>query len=441
MYPPHNLKAGNSYLPHQKPASQARVRQPACHTMPTNRADSSTRKLTANWLGRLLSTILCLTLVACTTRGEVQIPEFTSLDAFIDALEAVAASGKRSDVNAFWNSLLANEGVPFVRGDRVALLYRGKAQSVSWVGDFTDWQKVPALPGRRVGQSDIWVAYATFPTNARLEYRIVVDGQEGAPDPANPLQQWGGFGPNSVLAMPDYVFPQEVLPREDVPPGSLSPPLAIDSTHLGYTITYQVYTPARYEELAGLPVIYATDGHEYTNPRMGSMPTVLDNLITDGTIEPILAVFIDPRDPKTGRNRREDEFLGNPAYAAFIAEELVPAIDRSYATDPRPDRRAILGASYGGVNAAYYGLAYPQVFHLLPGLCRRWDIPGLPIRRPATPQDLPECWVSLGFRCTHHERHPGGQGLSPRVYGSSGGALLGAMAFPARRFADLLLQA
>jgi enterochelin esterase-like enzyme len=365
MYPPHNLKAADVRLSYQKPRSQARLKQPAYYPMPTNRGDSSAREPVAHWLGRLLSTILFLALAACTSRAEVQIPEFTSLGAFIDTLEAVAGSGRRSDVNAFWNSLLANEEVPFVQGDRVAFLYRGKAQSVSWVGDFTDWQKGPALPGRRVGKSDIWVAYATFPTNARLEYRIVVDGQEGVPDPANPLQQWGGFGPNSVLAMPDYVFPQEVFPREDVPPGSLSPPLAIDSTHLGYTITYRVYTPAGYEELTALPVMYVTDGHEYTDPRMGSMPTVLDNLITAGTIEPMLAIFIDPRDPETGRNRREDEFLGNPAYAAFIAEELVPAIDRSYATDPRPERRAILGASYGGINSAYCGLTYPEIFHLV----------------------------------------------------------------------------
>jgi len=315
--------------------------------------------------GTLLSTVLLLALAACTTRAEYQIPEFASFDAFVDALETVANSGKRPEVNAFWNSLVAREHVPFILGDQVAFLYRGRAQSVSWVGDFTQWQNGPALQGHRVGLSDIWVAYETFPSDARLEYRIVVDGQEGVLDPANPLHQWGGFGPNSVVAMPDYVFPQEVIPRDGVTSGSLSPPIAIDSTRLGYAVNYQVYTPADYEALAGLAVIYVTDAHEYTDPRMGSMPIVLDNLIADGTIEPVLAVFIDPRDPETRRNRRESEFLGNPDYAAFIAEELVPSIDRTYKTDPTPDRRAILGVSYGGVNAAYCGLAYPEVFHLV----------------------------------------------------------------------------
>jgi enterochelin esterase-like enzyme len=357
------------------------------------------RKLAPNWLGTLLSIILLLALVACTARVEYPLPEFTSFDAFVDTLETVAGSEK-SQAKAFWNSLVASEQVPFILGDRVAFLYRGKAQSVSWIGDFTKWQNGPALQGHQVGQSDIWVAYTTFPTDARLEYRIVVDGREGTLDPANPLQQWGGFGPNSVIAMPDYVFPQQVIPRDGVTPGSLSRPIAIDSTHLGYSINYQVYTPAHYEELVGLAAIYVTDAHEYTDPRMGSMPTVLDNLIVDGTIEPILAVFIDPRDTKTGRNRRESEFLGNTNYAAFIAEELVPLIDRTYSTAPTPDRRAILGVSYGGVNAAYCGLTYPGVFHLVamqsPAFVDDEIYQGYAAAAPLPPS-LSEHGLSVGF--------------------------------------------
>jgi enterochelin esterase family protein len=278
-------------------------------------------------------------------------------------------------VNAFWKALVDNGQVPFAFEDQVAFLYRGQARSVRWIGDFTDWQRGLPLEGQRVGESDLWVAYATFPADSRLEYRIVVNDKEAILDPANPLQQWGGFGPNSVVAMPEYTFPTEVIPREDVTLGVLSAPISMASTHMGYTINYQVYTPAGYEALSGLPVFYVTDAHEYTDPRMGAMPIVLDNLIAssataasaiaDEAIEPLIVVFIDPRDPETGANRREDEFLSNPAYAAFIARELVPHVDRTYKTAPSPDKRAILGVSYGGVNAAYCALTYPDVFHLV----------------------------------------------------------------------------
>jgi enterochelin esterase family protein len=198
--------------------------------------------------------------------------------------------------------------------------------------------------------------------------------------------------------MPDYAFPQEVIPREDVTPGDLSPPTVIASANLGYGVSYQVYTPAGYDALADLPSIYVTDAHEYVDPRMGSMPTVLDNLIADRRIEPVLAVLIDPRDPETGRNRRESELLSNPAYAAFLAQELVPTIDGAFKTHSAPDRRAILGVSYGGVNAAYCGWAYPKIFHLVamqsPAFAADETIYG----RYATTDKLPlRIFISTGY--------------------------------------------
>ena len=65
-------------------------------------------------------------------------------------------------------------------------------------------------------------------------------------------------------------------------------------------------------------------------------------------------------DTMTQYNILRREVETNPDYAAFIAEELVPLIDSTYKTAPTPDRRAILGVSYGGVNAAYCGLVYPE---------------------------------------------------------------------------------
>jgi enterochelin esterase-like enzyme len=308
---------------------------------------------------------LALVWVACVGREEKPVSEYPSMDAFMTALEAAATSGRRGEIDHLWRGVVSSEQVPLIRGEEVAFLYRGRAESVCWVGDFTDWHRGPALAGQRVGESDVWLAWATFPRTARVEYRIELDGREPILDPANPREQWGGFGPNSVVAMPDYVFPTEVILREGIARGDLSQPLILASARLGYELTYQVYTPAGYEELSGLASLYVVDAHEYADARMGSLPTVLDNLIEDGAVAPIVAVLIDPRDPETGQNRREKEFLDNPAYVAFLAEELVPLIDETYRTDPSAGRRAILGDSYGGVNAAACGLAHPEVFGLV----------------------------------------------------------------------------
>jgi enterochelin esterase family protein len=144
------------------------------------------------------------------------------------------------------------------------------------------------------------------------------------------------------------------VPRGALAPGSLA------STALGYTVAYQVYTPAGYAGLSDLPVIYVTDGHEYADDAMGSMVIVLDNLIAAGLIRPVMAVFIDPR--VGGQNRRAEQYVMNPLFVQFVADELVPVIDAAYATSPDRSDRGILGTSLGGLNSAWFALEATAAF-------------------------------------------------------------------------------
>lgn len=290
---------------------------------------------------------------------------FVTYSAFKDSLEAVAVSGDAAALDAFWQRLKDAHQVPFVLGDSVAFLYRGDANSVAWNGDFNGWSgdKAVASEGARVA-ADVWMLEHVFPSDARIDYKIVLDGSRWILDPDNPVQQWSGFGPNAALWMPDYVYPRETIPRPDRPHGALGDNVAIRSTRLGYDVQYRVYTPAGYDTLADLPVLYVTDGHEYADDRLGATPVVLDNVIADGLIPPILAVFVDPREPgNPGNNRRGSEYADDyEDFAAFLADELVPAIDATYKTDPSPEQRGILGTSLGGIFSAYLGAARPDVF-------------------------------------------------------------------------------
>jgi enterochelin esterase family protein len=176
---------------------------------------------------------------------------------------------------------------------------------------------------------------------------------------------WSGFGPNSELRMPSYSYPLETIRRTTAARGTLTANTRVSSSNLGYQLQYRVYTPAGYnaQQLAGLPVIYVTDGHEYLADHMGSLTAVLDNLIDDRTLNPAIAVFIDPRDPNNlGNNRRISEYNMNPRFAAFVADELVPAIDAAYRTSPDAAHRVILGTSMGGLNSAYFGATQSDVF-------------------------------------------------------------------------------
>ena len=265
-------------------------------------------------------------------------------------------------LDTLWQSLLDANQVPYVQDGRYAFLYRGNSSSVQFAGDHTSWSPSSAiqLPG-----TNLWINEGILPQDARVDYKIVRNGSWTL-DPNNSLQAWSGFGPNSELRMPEYEYPQETVRRPGISQGTITGNTLINSTNLGYGVNYRVYTPANYNasQLADLPVIYVTDGHEYIADHLGSLPAVMDNLIDDQTIRPAIAVFIDPRNPQNpAQNRRQSEYINNRNFARFVADELVPAIDATYRTDADPDQRVILGTSLGGLNSAYFGAVEGDVFH------------------------------------------------------------------------------
>jgi len=301
-------------------------------------------------------------IISCTKADdteEVSKPDYRKFNSFSDfssVITKLASDADNTKINVFWDSLVNNHQVPFIYGDSVAFLYKGNVSSVKWAGDFNGWDPDEAgYTGKLLGNG-IWMLVKEFPNDARLDYKIVIEGNNWITDAANPFVQYSGFGPNSELRMPGYIYPQETIYNEETPKGTLSENKMIisNSSNLGYKVQYKVYTPYNYENLIDLPVIYVTDGHEYANKDLGAMIIILDNLISQQMIEPVIAVFIDPRNPdNTGINRRMSEYAANIKFANFVADELVPLVDSEYKTNASPDKRAILGTSMGGWNAAF----------------------------------------------------------------------------------------
>lgn len=169
--------------------------------------------------------------------------------------------------------------------------------------------------------------------------------------------------------------------------GSLSDNIRISSDDLGYDLQYRVYLPDGYEERDNHPVLFLTDGQGYISN--GRLPKVLDNLIGEGKIEPVVAVFVDPRDPDNLKNnRRNAEFLCNGDYLAFFIDDLIPEIENNYPVGTDRESRTIMGLSFGGLNAACFGLYGYDSFsglamqspanHPIPGLLPSYE--ELPLR-------------------------------------------------------------
>lgn len=279
---------------------------------------------------------------------------FTNYDTFITKLTNFTSStDNASELNTFWDDLIATGNFPFAIDTKVAFLYRGSASSINWAGEFNGWDMY-ANAGNRLGVSNVWLLEMEFLADTRSEYKIVRNGSEWLADPNNPLPLVGDFG-NSELWMPDYSKHTELISRLEISKGTLSDNIRKFSSNLSYTSQYRVYTPANYSTLSNLPTIYVTDGQNYLDDSMGKMVIVLDNLIADGLIEPVIAIFLDPRDPDNLSNdRRGSEYRNNINFVNYVTQELIPEIDATFRTNSSADARGIMGASWGGYNASYF---------------------------------------------------------------------------------------
>lgn len=255
------------------------------------------------------------------------------------------------------DSFISAAGVFPLAFDSIAVfVHRAPAgRTVTVAGDFNRWNP-SADTLHEIPESGLYWLALSFEADARLDYKIIIDGKDWILDPLNPRTCTGGFGPNSELAMPGYLSPAEVRDNPAMPRGTLDT-LVFRSPGLKNDRRVVVYLPPLYgtDPEPAYPVLYVNDGGEYQ--ALGSMPKVLDNLIARGKIAEIIVVFIDPVN-------RNAEYRLNEAYAAAVAGELVPWIDSRYRTFRNPGGRGIMGASLGGSAALDAVRSRPDVFNL-----------------------------------------------------------------------------
>jgi enterochelin esterase-like enzyme len=143
--------------------------------------------------------------------------------------------------------------------------------------------------------------------------------------------------------------------------GHLSENIRITSDVLGYALQYRVYTPAGIKSTDKLPTIYLTDGQWYIGS--GKMVNVLDREILKGHIKPVIAIFVDNRAPDNlNNNRRNSQFFCNKDYVNFYKNELLPVVESNYPVSDKREDRVIQGLSFGGYNAACFGLMAYEKF-------------------------------------------------------------------------------
>ncbi len=289
--------------------------------------------------------------------------------------EEVRAGGT---TDAFW-AMLAERGTPLVEphGEGEAVLtfaVRGAERNVRLLGAPSGDHE--AL--ERLGTSDVWYRSFVVPATTRLSYQIAPDVPElpGPPrerrvailataqaDPLNrhpwPADAPDRFGRSSTVELPDAPEQPGLAPGGapgDVPRGSLTR-LRFASARLGNEREIILYRPAAFDPARPDTVLLVLfDAGPYTT-RVPT-PAILDALITDGRLPPVVAAFVANPD----QDARARELPGNAVFADVMAGELLPTVARAAGLTPRPERTVLAGSSYGGLAAATIALAHPEAF-------------------------------------------------------------------------------
>ena len=250
---------------------------------------------------------------------------------------------------------------PILERDRALVFWRGEAGRVQWIGDASNWDRQTAPPLSRVRGTDLWWRAEKFPETARLDYKLLVDGDDWILDPRCRRTCIGGYGPNSELRMPGYRPPPELRP-DGLPrtvPGGRVEEFTFASAALGEERTFWVYTPHGAEGAEELPSVWFHDGDGYLE--FADAARTLDVLIARGDIPRTVGVFVPPV------RRREELDVGGEAYLRFVCDELVPHVRDRHRISKEPAKTATIGISRGGLAAVHLALSRPDLFGLSAG--------------------------------------------------------------------------
>jgi S-formylglutathione hydrolase FrmB len=130
-----------------------------------------------------------------------------------------------------------------------------------------------------------------------------------------------------------------------------------------------VYLPAGYgkDRARRYPVLFDLVGYTGSGLKhiawqgfTENVPERLDRLIGEGAMAPAIAVFPDCFTALGGNQYIDSSAIG--PWMGFIVRELVPAIDRLFATFGDRDHRGVFGKSSGGYGALVHGMRHADVW-------------------------------------------------------------------------------
>lgn len=160
--------------------------------------------------------------------------------------------------------------------------------------------------------------------------------------------------------------------QADIPRGEITKHRWHSTIFANTVRDYWVYCPASVNSTQPLGLMIFQDGHTYVEEEgQFRVPIVLDNLIHQGKLRPLVGLFINPghhndtppENPWASSNRSyEYDSLGEE-YSRFLIEEMIPEVEKRFNLADDPKMRALCGISSGGICAFTAAWQRPDYFH------------------------------------------------------------------------------
>jgi enterochelin esterase-like enzyme len=233
----------------------------------------------------------------------------------------------------------------------------------------------------------------------------------------------GGFGAPVTLSPEDNkeAFPKAPAGfdkvRDGVPHGALER-VDYDSKTIGAKRWMEVYTPPGYSKDKKYPVLFLLHGiggnevREWT--RNGSANVIIDNLIADGKIQPMIVVFPNGNastntagQPRGGRGPGggggDAAEISGPGWGrdfeSDLIKDIIPFMESHYSVYADREHRAVAGLSMGGGQSLDFGLGNLDTFANVGGFSSAPNtrMPEQLIPDPAKAKEkLKVFWLSCG---------------------------------------------
>jgi enterochelin esterase-like enzyme len=242
-------------------------------------------------------------------------------------------------------------------------IYAPEAKKVTVSGDFLPWD---AKMDFVKDTSGIWTGLSPVINPGVYRYNFVVDGVSISDPKSTRVTE-----SKALLEVEGTVG--EFWSVKNVPHGDVR-----EVTYFSVTMNkfrrMHIYTPYNYDKgKDAYPVLYLIHGggdNDAAWPSVGKANFVMDNLLADGKIVPMIVVM-------------PDGSVADDVFTNDLIKDIIPYVENKYRVKTGKDNRALAGLSMGGLETLNTGIAYNSMFSYILPLSTGWFADQAPVMEKA----------------------------------------------------------